>query len=180
VTFGDKMPENCIFCSMVAGKVPVVSVYEDEGHIAILDINPRNPGHTIVMPRTHYSTIIEMPEAEAGRLFQAVRRVAIAVRAGVNAQGISLAQSNGLAAGQRAPHVHFHVIPRFDTEGPPGLEELVPVKRLDPATLKALGDKIKSGFSLDSEIDKSVEKVFKEAKRPEEPTEKKRKIDFNF
>jgi len=174
-----------MFCSMADGKVPTIRVYEDDGHVAVLDINPRNPGHTLVIPKKHYGSIMEMPEAEAGKLFQAVRRVAVAVRAGVNAQGISLAQSNGAVAGQRVPHVHFHVIPRFDTEGPPGLEELVPVKRMETGTLKALGDKIKSGFSLDSEIEKSVEKVFKEAKRPEDaPGEskpaKRKAIDFNF
>lgn len=162
------MAENCIFCNIAEGKIPTTKVYEDDNYLAFLDINPRNPGHTVVIPKKHYATIMEMPEKEAGELFQIVRKVAIAVRAGVNANGISLASSNGLAAGQRAPHVHFHVVPRFETEGPPGLEEMLPIKRIDQAALKAVGDKVKAGFSLETEIEKSVEKVFKEAKEAKE------------
>ncbi len=184
------MPETCIFCNIVEGKIPSVKVYEDGKHMAFLDINPRNPGHAIVIPKKHYGTIFEMPEPEAGEFFKAVRRVVLAVRGGVTAHGVSVAQSNGLAAGQRVPHVYFHVIPRFETEGPPGLEEMVPTKRSDPAALKAIGDKVKAAFNMDSEIEASVEKIFKESKKPEgfkpeaereeKPKKKKDDIDFNF
>lgn len=174
------MVDNCIFCSIVEGKVPAVKVFEDAKHIAFLDINPRNPGHTVVIPRAHRPSLKEMTDDEVGELFKAAKRVATAVITGVGAHGISIAQSNGIAAGQRVPHVHVHVIPRFETETPPGLEEILPSKRLDPAALKAVGDKVKSGFSLSNDIDKSVEKVFKEAKRPKDAPSRKDDIDFKF
>jgi histidine triad (HIT) family protein len=163
------MAEDCIFCNIAEGKTPSVKVYDDGKHMAFLDINPRNPGHTVVIPKKHYANVMEMPEREAGEFFQAARRVAIAVRAGVNAQGISIGQGNGLAAGQRVPHAYFHVIPRFESESPPGLEEIIPIKRIDQAALKAVGEKVKSGFSLETEIERSVESVFKEPRKSREP-----------
>ncbi|MFH1294872.1 MAG: HIT family protein [Candidatus Aenigmatarchaeota archaeon] len=175
------MPDNCIFCNIVGGKIPSLKVYEDSKHVAFLDINPRNPGHTVVVTKAHVGTLMEMSEEDAGSLFKTARKVALAVKTAVAAHGISISQSNGIAAGQRVPHVHVHVIPRFETESPPGLEEIIPTKRLDQNTLKAVGDKVKTGFTLDTDIEKSVEKVFKDAKRPEDmPKRKGSEIDFKF
>ncbi len=125
----------CLFCRMVRGEIPVKKVHEDEGTLAFLDINPRNPGHTLVIPKSHYETVFDMPEEEAGEYFKSVKRVAAMVKAGMNAQGVSLSSSNGQAAGQVVSHVHFHVIPRFLSEGPVGLEGILPTKRLDEKTM---------------------------------------------
>jgi histidine triad (HIT) family protein len=124
------MEEECLFCKIAEGEIPAQKVYEDSEHIAFLDINPRNPGHTLVMPKKHYETIIEMPEHEAAEIFRVVKKMAAAVKKGMKADGISIAQSNERAAGQVIPHVHFHVIPRFLSEGPPGLESMLPTKKL--------------------------------------------------
>jgi histidine triad (HIT) family protein len=124
------MEEECLFCKIAMGDVPSQKLYEDAEHLAFLDINPRNPGHTLVMPKKHYETILEMPDNEIGELFRLVKKIAVAVKKGMNADGISIGQSNERAAGQVIPHVHVHVIPRFLSEGPPGLESILPTKKL--------------------------------------------------
>jgi len=124
------MEEECLFCKIAMGDIPSQKIYEDGEHMAFLDINPRNPGHALVMPKKHYETILEMPDVEAGELFKLVKKIAIAVKKGMKADGISIGQSNERAAGQVIPHVHFHVIPRFLSEGPPGLESILPTKKL--------------------------------------------------
>lgn len=134
--------KECLFCRMVRGEIPVKKVYEDAGSFAFLDINPRNPGHTLVIPKRHYGTVLDMPEGEAGDYFASVKRVAAMVKKGVNAQGISLSSSNGQAAGQVVEHVHFHVIPRFSTEGPVGLEGILTTKRLDDKTMDQIAQTI--------------------------------------
>lgn len=124
------MEEECLFCKIAMGEIPSQKIYEDGEHMAFLDINPRNPGHTLVMPKKHYETILEMPDHEVAELFKLVKRMSIAVKRGMKADGISIGQSNERAAGQVIPHVHFHVIPRFLSEGPPGLESILPNKKL--------------------------------------------------
>jgi histidine triad (HIT) family protein len=139
--------EECIFCKIVSGQIPSEKVYEDSDVIAFLDINPRNIGHTLVLPKKHYHTIMEMSDRDVSNLFLAVKKVANAVKEAVKAYGISINQSNEKAAGQLIPHVHVHVIPRFYTEGPPGLESILPVKKLDKMTMESVAKAIKSTFS---------------------------------
>ena len=105
--------EQCIFCKIAAGSIPAEKVYEDDYFVAFLDINPVNKGHTLVMPKIHHETIIEMPEELAGGMAIITERVAKAIFQALNPDGIKLEQNNGEAAGQLVPHVHFHVVPRY-------------------------------------------------------------------
>lgn len=136
--------EECLFCKILAGKVPAKKVYEDDVSFAFLDISPRNPGHVLVIPRKHAETLMELSEKEAGRLFETVRKVGEMAMKGVQAQGLSIAQSNGQAAGQVVAHAHFHVIPRFMNEAPPGLESILAAKRLDEKSLDKIADAVKA------------------------------------
>ena len=161
--------EQCLFCGIVAGKIPAKKVYEDDHSFGFLDINPRNPGHTLVIPKKHFETILDMPEKDAGRLFESVQKVAAMVKAGTNSQGISIGQSNGQAAGQVVRHVHFHVIPRFMNEGPVGLEGMLPGKKIDDGSMDKIAQSIKSAH------------VTPAASHHEKPAEKKsRKDDISF
>jgi histidine triad (HIT) family protein len=89
-------------------------IYEDDEVLAILDYRPISEGHTLVIPKKHYENIYEIPEEEAAYLFRIVKKVAGAVRIGVNADGISLVQNNGKAANQVVFHLHVHIIPRYE------------------------------------------------------------------
>lgn len=140
------MPEECIFCKIASGEIPSNKVYEDDTTLAFLDINPRNPGHALVTPKKHTETVMDTRESEAGHLFQVVRKVAQAVGAATDADGISIAQSNGKAAGQAIPHMHFHVIPRFESEGPIGLEGVLPVKQMKKDKLESIAESVKDNI----------------------------------
>lgn len=134
--------KECLFCKIARGEIPAKKVFEDNESIAFLDINPRNPGHTLVIPKTHYETLLDMPTNETGEYFKSVKAVIDLVKEGMNAQGISIASSLGPAAGQVVAHQHFHVIPRFGNEGPVGLEGILPTKRMDEKSLDQIVDVI--------------------------------------
>ncbi|MGD0329329.1 MAG: HIT family protein [Nitrososphaeria archaeon] len=102
----------CTFCKLVKKEEPANWIYEDEFAIAFLDINPISEGHTLVIPKKHIETIFDISDEEIAILFKIVKRVAIAVKKGINAEGIVITQRNGIAAGQRVPHLHVHIIPR--------------------------------------------------------------------
>jgi len=104
--------DDCVFCKMVAGQIPVVPVHEDEVVLAFLDIGPVSDGHTLVIPKQHCAMIHECDpqvlSAVAGRL----GRIAKAVAEAMNADGYNVLANNGSAAGQVVEHLHFHIIPR--------------------------------------------------------------------
>lgn len=107
----------CIFCKIVEGKIPCYKVYEDGNILAFLDINPINKGHTLVVPKKHYTLFTDMPENVTTELFIAVKNISNAVLDGVEANGFNIMVSNNAAAGQVIPHVHIHIIPRFKNDG---------------------------------------------------------------
>jgi histidine triad (HIT) family protein len=102
----------CIFCKIVAGDVPAAKVLDDDGGIAFLDIGPLAPGHTLLIPREHVETVDRMSEQDAAALLRHLPRLARAVQAATDCQGVNILQNNGRVAHQFVPHVHFHVIPR--------------------------------------------------------------------
>ena len=103
----------CVFCSIASGKAPASIVYEDATVLAFMDLTPANVGHTLVVPRDHWENIYEIPEKILVDLAAVVKRVSVAVKKSVGADGVSILQLNGRAAGQTVMHFHFHVIPRF-------------------------------------------------------------------
>ena len=111
------MPDDCIFCQIVAGDIPSRTVYEDDDVVAFLDANPLAPGHTLVIPRDHHETLNDLPDDEAAAVFDALHDLTPVVEDAVAADGSNVAFNNGEAAGQEVPHVHGHVIPRFDDDG---------------------------------------------------------------
>jgi len=132
----------CLFCRIVKGEIPAKKVYEDESIYAFLDINPRNPGHTLVIPKKHAVTLLEMDEKSVGKLFERVRYLAEAVQKGTKADGLSIVQSNGKAAGQVVTHVHVHIIPRYLSEGPVSLEGVLAVKKMPEETINQIASSI--------------------------------------
>ena len=103
----------CPFCRIASGKAPASIVYEDVTVLAFMDLNPANVGHILVVPKEHLENIYEVPEKVLAEMFSVVKRVSAAVKKTVGAEGISILQLNGRAAGQSVMHFHVHVIPRF-------------------------------------------------------------------
>lgn len=111
------MSEDCIFCAIVDGEIPSRTVYEDEETLAFLDANPLAPGHTLVIPKAHYETLNDLPEDRGVDVFDTLQYLVPAVEDSVGADASNVAFNNGSAAGQEVPHVHGHIIPRFEGDG---------------------------------------------------------------
>ncbi len=107
----------CVFCQIIRKEARANVVYEDEQVVAFLSNRPVNEGHTLVVPKKHYENIYEIPEEEAAYLFKIAKRIVVAVRDAVTAEGIRIVQNNGWAAGQVIFHLHVHVIPMKPHEG---------------------------------------------------------------
>lgn len=110
--------DDCLFCRIVAGKIPATVVYEDDDVLAINDVFPRAPFHVLVVPRRHVERLSDLEdEPLGGRLLQAVRTVA---RQGGVGDNFRLVVNNGDSAGQNVLHLHLHVLGGRDFAWPPG------------------------------------------------------------
>ena len=132
----------CIFCDILAGKRDGHIVYEDKNHIAFLDKYPIDDGHTLVIPKKHYERITDMDSNDVGEIFSIVPKIAEAVLSGAGADAFSLAQNNGKAAKQIIPHVHIHIIPRYNNKGTVWTKRQIPTDDV----LSELSKKIKSAL----------------------------------
>lgn len=112
------MEDACVFCRIVSGELPASKVYENDEVLAVMDIQPINLGHVLVMPKQCYQHINQMPNDLSHKVFDVVLAVEKALwqTEGVTCQGTNILQNNGEAAWQEVFHVHFHVIPRFETD----------------------------------------------------------------
>ena len=111
------MSENCIFCKIIDGEIPSRAVYEDEDVLAFLDVNPLARGHTLVIPTVHDPRIGGLPDGVAAATFTAMSELSPAVGDAVDADAMTVAVNDGAAAGQEVPHVHGHLVPRFEGDG---------------------------------------------------------------
>jgi len=108
---------DCIFCEIIDGKKTGHFIYQDDKYVAFLDRYPIDVGHSLVLPRKHYENIGKMTDDIVGQLFSKVPKIAKAVVQATKADAFSLAQNNGRAAKQIVPHVHVHIIPRYNHRG---------------------------------------------------------------
>lgn len=102
-----------IFAKMLRGEFSYVKVFEDEVVLAIMDIFPQSPGHTLVIAKTPARHFLDMPAETVGPYLERVQRIARGVRKALAPDGLQIKQYNGAAAGQSVFHVHFHIIPRW-------------------------------------------------------------------
>ena len=109
--------DDCVFCKMVAGQIPVTKIYEDEVVLAFLDIGPVSDGHTLVIPRQHFEKLHDCPVELLAQVGSRLGKIAKAVAAAMNSDGYNLLCNNGRAAGQFVEHLHFHIIPRNTGDG---------------------------------------------------------------
>ena len=107
----------CVFCSIVRGEAESATLFEDDSTLAFLDLRQSNEGHVLVVPKRHFEQIYDLEEEIASALAKTVRKVARAVRRVYEPEGLSIWQSNGAAAFQEVPHVHWHLLPRYTNDG---------------------------------------------------------------
>ena len=107
----------CIFCKIASGEVGAKVLYENEGAVAFLDVNPLSAGHTLVVPKKHAAKAHELDEASWGAVAGALAHVSRLLVKKLGVDDYNILQNNGRIAGQVVQHVHFHVIPRTATTG---------------------------------------------------------------
>lgn len=135
--------KQCMFCQIVASKVQSKKVYEDDKVIAILDINPANPGHVVLITKEHYSIMPQIPDEEVAHVFKVVKSVSNSMLRSIDAQGTNVIVANGIAAGQRAQHFMVHIIPRKENDG---INFILPQKALGQNEIEEIGNKLISAL----------------------------------
>lgn len=106
--------ENNVFARILRGEIPAFKVYEDDQAIAFMDAMPQSPGHTLVVPKVQARNLFDIEPRALAELIKVTQRVAGAVRAAFNPDGMRIAQFNEPAAGQTVFHIHFHIIPCYE------------------------------------------------------------------
>ncbi len=140
--------KQCIFCQIVAGKVQSRNIYEDDKVIAILDINPANPGHTLLITKEHYSIMPQIPDEDVAYIFMVAKSLSNSMLRSIDAQGTNIIVANGIAAGQRAQHFMTHVIPRKDNDG---INFILPQKPMEEKEIEAVGNKLIAALAGEKE-----------------------------
>lgn len=136
----DLQKKNCIFCHIVSGRVATKKVYEDDKCLAILDINPANPGHVLLLPKEHYAIMPLVPEDLIAHMFTVAKHLSQAQLKALKAQGTTIMAANGMVAGQRAPHFMIHIIPRKEGDD---VGFSFPTRQLPQADLEKLAASIR-------------------------------------
>lgn len=108
---------NCVFCRIIAGDLPSHIVHQDDRVMAILDIGHVNPGHTLVLAKAHVETLLEADEELAAQMFRIANRIAKRLQKVLPSDGMTILQANRPAGFQTVPHLHLHVLPRFENDG---------------------------------------------------------------
>ncbi len=106
---------HCIFCDIINGKLPCHLIHKDDNHIVILDRYPIDVGHTLIITKKPHEKLTDMSIEEIMDLFSQIPKIINAIIKATKADGFSIAQNNGKAAKQIVPHVHVHIIPRYNT-----------------------------------------------------------------
>ena len=132
---------DCVFCRIVAKTIPATVVHEDEHTLAFMDIGQVNPGHVLVALKAHAENIFALQDAQAAALFRSAARVARAIRAAFEPEGLSVYQANGSVAGQTVLHFHLHLVPRYQGDG---MALTWPVKNPPREKLVDYADKIRA------------------------------------
>ena len=106
----------CIFCDIIEGTIPSRKVYEDENVLAILDISQVTKGHTLVMPKKHYQNFLEAPKDELDNSINIAQNLALKITKNLEASGCNILINTNESAGQTVPHLHIHIIPRYNQD----------------------------------------------------------------
>lgn len=136
----------CVFCAIIRGQSPVAKVYEDDTFLAFMDKYPITSGHTLVLPKYHYGDLFQMTDTEVGNMYRVVHTIASAVFNATGAQGLNTGQNNGKAANQIVPHVHVHIIPRYEKDSRDG--KWPSRKVTDYKELEELATRIKKNLAI--------------------------------
>ncbi len=145
--------KQCIFCQIISGKIQAKKVYEDGRVLAILDINPANPGHTLLLTKEHYSIMPQLPDDEIDYVSIVAKSLSNSMLRSIDAQGTNILVANGIAAGQRAQHFMVHIIPRKENDG---VNFVLPQRALEQEQIEAIGNRLIAAISGTAQKEEQV------------------------
>jgi len=131
---------DCLFCQIIAGQIPSTKVAESDNVVAILDINPVNPGHTLIIPKKHSKNMLDADDETLKEMVLFSKRVAQAILDSLEYEAFNLELNNGQIAGQVIPHLHWHLVPRTADDG---LKHW-PGKKYEKGEAEKIAEKIKA------------------------------------
>ena len=132
----------CIFCDIIGGKLSSHVIYDDDDCLVILDKYPIDNGHSLIITKQHYEKITDMNTNDISKLFSKIPKIVNAIIKATGADAFSIAQNNGKAAKQIVPHVHIHIIPRYNSTGTVWTKR----KIMSDGELSKLAEKTKNCF----------------------------------
>ena len=137
------MATDCVFCKIRDGELPSMRVYEDDHTLAIMDINPLNAGHCLVITKAHAPTLWDAKPEDLQAAIATAQKVAVALKTAVKPDGLNMLQANGAAAFQSVFHYHLHLIPRWNNDGK-GFDW--PVVAGDRAQIQTIGERLREAL----------------------------------
>lgn len=108
----EKEEKDCIFCKIIRGEAPAFKLYEDDVCLCILDLNPLNHGHSLVIPKSHYTSLEATPPSVVASMSSKIPFMSSAIMKATHCDSFNLLVNSGSAAGQVIFHTHLHIIPR--------------------------------------------------------------------
>lgn len=109
--------DNCIFCKIIAGEIPSQAIYEDDKFKVILDVAPATRGHALILPKSHYANLYELPDDVASDTIKLAKKMMKIMTDRLGCDGFNILQNNGEVAGQSVFHFHMHLLPRYKDDG---------------------------------------------------------------
>ncbi len=104
---------DCLFCKIANKEISASIIYEDDNSVAILDVHPKAPGHTMVLPKVHAENILDLPDDKIEGIFKAVKNVTALLKKTLLPDGFTIGINHGKVSGQAIDHLHIHIIPRW-------------------------------------------------------------------
>ncbi len=117
--------EECIFCKIARGEIESEVIHETENVVSFLDVNPRAPGHTLVIPKDHVEGLTDLEDKLVGEVFSVVKKVEEMLSSALDPDAFTVGINDGKVAGQEIPHMHVNVIPRFGDDGGKSIHSVV-------------------------------------------------------
>lgn len=130
---------DCIFCKIAKGEIPSTKVWEDEGYFAFLDINPINPGHTLLIPKKHEDSVFDMDDESYSGLFQAAKKLSGPLQKAADSKRVGV-----IIEGFAVHHAHVHLVPLHNA----GELDFSRAEKASPEELEEIAKRIRVGIAL--------------------------------
>jgi len=135
-SFNQIIMTDCIFCKIIKGEIPSAKIYEDEKVLAFLDINPVNPGHTLIIPKEHFQMMHDTPDDLMCAVFKKAKELMVQIKKALEADFVAVS-----VTGTDVPHFHVHLIPRYFNDG---MANFWPIKKYEDGQMQKIAETIKN------------------------------------